>query len=182
MFVTSESAHVIATGVQALKVTREMYGTRIGHWAAVACVGLLSCATASAQALLTIDQPMAAPDWALAERALLEVNAEGVRVFSEKYRRRARLSEEDRSIGALPMVPMIPSSRSATGRWRMRWADRTRSSSRGRRCGRGISTSTRAPRCRKSNPRRTASIGVSSRRRSIGSTSAKAWPGFISTA
>lgn len=68
-----------------MKATREMYGTRIGHWAAVAWVGLLSCATASAQALLTVDQPMAAPDWALAERALLEVNAEGVRVFSEKY-------------------------------------------------------------------------------------------------
>jgi hypothetical protein len=46
---------------------------------------LLSSGTAGAQVTLHVDQPMAPPDWALAERALLDINAEGVRVFSEKY-------------------------------------------------------------------------------------------------
>lgn len=52
----------------------------------IAAACLLPLATsASAAVTLNVTEPMAPPAWALAERALLDINAEGVRVFSEKY-------------------------------------------------------------------------------------------------
>jgi hypothetical protein len=48
-------------------------------------LALVLAAPHAAAQTITVDTPMPPPDWALAERALLELNAEGVKRFSERY-------------------------------------------------------------------------------------------------
>jgi hypothetical protein len=55
-------------------------------FASVALATALSpLAAQAADVVVTVDQPMPAPAWALAERALLDANADGVRIFAKKF-------------------------------------------------------------------------------------------------
>lgn len=51
----------------------------------IVALWLLPPGASAAAVTIGVTEPMAPPAWALAERALLDINAEGVRVFSEKY-------------------------------------------------------------------------------------------------
>ncbi|MDB5457521.1 MAG: hypothetical protein JWP92_3106, partial [Caulobacter sp.] len=54
-------------------------------FAGVALATALSPLAAAAAPVIAVDQPMPAPAWALAERALLEANADGVKLFTRKF-------------------------------------------------------------------------------------------------